>query len=254
MSGRQVPLGQDFAFGANGARYARERSERWAMEKIDGPAAVAALRRQIGAALGISAEEIRAEAYAETFARLRTPTKPAELGRPDLRLSFDLDGRRLHLFCELKIKTKVFQKTRTGGLTAKGSAIPRYGCPSFYLDADPVLASVRAFCRAAPLAPARFVFAFADPVQEAGRDPEIRLASLGAVERLLVEGFRGTPLKTDFAEGYGAPCILVPLDATRPPSTIAREQILQACEPSPLAPTSVRLRPYPAPGERGAER
>jgi hypothetical protein len=254
MSGRQAPLGQHFAFGANGTRYAQERTQRWSMEKIDGPTAVAALRRQVGAVLGIPAEAIRADAYAETFARLRQPTTPAELGRPDLRLSFDLDGKPLHLFCELKIKTKAFQKTRTGGLTAKGSTIPRYGCPSFYLDADPVLPSVRAFCRAAPLAPARFVFVFADPVRTAGRDPEIRLASLGAVERLLQDGFRGVPLKTDFAEGYGAPCILVPLDATRPPAAIAREDLLRACEPAPLAPPSVRMRPYPVSGPQAAER
>lgn len=254
MSGRQAPLGQDFAFGANGARYVKERAERWAMERIDGPAAVAALRRQIGAVLGLPAEKIRADSYAETFARIRRPTRPAELGRPDVRLSFDLDGQRLHLFCELKIKTKAFQKTRTGGPTAKGSAIPRYGCPSFYLDADPVLSSVRAFCRAAPLMPARFLFAFADPFQEAGREPEIRLASLGAVERLLQDGFIGTALKTDPSEGYGAPCILVPIEATRPPAEIARASLLKACEPAPLAPSSVRLRPYPAPGARGAER
>jgi len=254
MSGRQARLGRDFAYGANGARYAQERHARWTMEKIDGPAAVAALRRQVAAALGLADAAVSAEAYAETFARIRQPRRPHELGRPDLRLSFDLDGKRTHLFCELKIKKQPFQKTRTGGVTAKGSPIPRYGCPSFYLDADPVLPSIRAFCAVSGLPSSRFVLAFADPAQPAGQEPEIRLTTLAAVERLLREGFQGVPLKTDFSEGYGAPCILLPQAATRRPAEIAPEDLRRALEPDPLAGPTVRMRPYPAPGARDAAR
>lgn len=254
MRKRNSPLGRDFAFGPNGLRYSQERAQRWDMEKTDGPAVVLALRHQISAVLGLTPSDITAEAYAETFAQIHPPQTPAELGRPDLRLSFNFNQQRLYLFCEIKIKTKTFQKTSTGGITARGSTIPRYGCPSFYLDADPVLKSIQAFCQTFCLEPKKFIFAFADPTSKPGHLPKIRLCSLAAIENLLQHGFRGQPIKTDFAEGYGAPCILIPIEATRRITDLTPEILCKACSMQPLAKPNIRFHPYAISQSVDAER
>lgn len=118
------------------------------------------------------------------------------------------------IFAEIKIKRKLFRKTKFGGTTANGSIIPKYGCESAYLDVQPVFSNINQFLDMFAVPKESFFFFFAST-----EDTQIRTISVAEVEALIETGYNGVQLCT-FGEGYGtktengrAICYLIPIDA-----------------------------------------
>lgn len=118
------------------------------------------------------------------------------------------------IFAEIKLKQKMFRKTKFGGTTANGSLVPNYGCESAYLDERPVFSNVRTFLEMFSISKDSFFFFFV------GAETNLTYAiSIAEIETLLENGYNGTAIGT-FGEGYGtkvgngrAVCYLLPINA-----------------------------------------
>lgn len=109
---------------------------------------------------------------------------------------------------EIKAKAQVFNKTIRGGTTKAGVEVPTYGCPSFYLDNEPVYGNMHRFCENVGMPSSAFALAFSSPDEAVPR-----LMTLAAVDRLLEDGWKNVPVMDAFSQGYGAPCVLIPVEA-----------------------------------------
>ena len=112
-------------------------------------------------------------------------------------------------YVELRLKRRgIFRKTMYGGLTKSGSRIPNYGCESFYLNIFPVHTYMMDFCQKLGINPENYLIMFFLLDED-----EIYSVSLGEIDRLLREGFKGNAIAL-YGDGYGVPTYLFPIGAT----------------------------------------
>lgn len=207
--------GLDYSFGANRDRYLSEAKARMGTEKNEVPRVEGAVRAALLACLP---EKCRfaitpwAEGLIQRFGE-----SPEALGSPDRALhTWWPDGEHRVMGLEIKAKAQVFNKTIRGGMTKAGVEVPAYGCPSFYLDNEPVYGNMHRFCEKTGMPTNAFALAFA-PTDET----EPRLMTLAAVDRVVEDGWKKVPVMEDFSQGYGAPCVLIPVEAASVLSSIA---------------------------------
>lgn len=117
-------------------------------------------------------------------------------------------------FAEIKIKTRFFRKTKTGGVTQSGNPISNYGCESVYLDIFPVFGNVMKFLEIFDIPETSFIFFFSHIGHQ-----DIYAISMAEINYLLKFGYRGQKI-TEYGEGYGikttegrARCYLLPVEA-----------------------------------------
>lgn len=147
-------------------------------------------------------------------------------GTPDYVLSIPHKETSLNLHTEIKIKDQVFRKTLSGGTTRGGSAIPRYGCVSFYLDIEPVYRNMLDFSRKSNLHLSKFVIDFYNKESRTHH-----LITLEKLQTIISEGWNGIPIGT-FGEGYGQVTYLIPQGATQELTNFSVADILLMSAPT----------------------
>lgn len=142
-------------------------------------------------------------------------------GVPDYAIPIHQPAKQLFYKVEIKLKAQEFRKTQYGGTTPKGSVVPRYGCPSFYLDVEPVYRNMTNFCDNSGLPTSKFIIAFVST-----ENNSYHLITLDQVTKLIKNGWNGHSIAT-FYEGYGQRAYLIPKNATKTLDRFNKEELLQ---------------------------
>ena len=204
----ELLLGENKMSKAHENAYNLERNERWELAKEGEKPAM----QKIIALLLPSFPNIKYHRYDEFWFNFVEPEKESWVrGVSDFAVAFSESSG---IFAEIKIKSKMFRKTKTGGTTQNGSIIPNYGCESAYLDKQPVFENVGKFLEMFSIPKSSFFFFF-----DSTETGKVYAISIAEIEELLSEGFDGVAIGM-FGEGYGtktedgrAVCYLLPIDA-----------------------------------------
>ena len=177
--------------------YDLERDNRWGMAEEKEPEAIKKICGIIGDRYGI-------HTYPQRYDVVWFQQYPPELpenewvrGAPDYLITIESQNCNFYIYAEIKIKAKKFRKTVSGGTTRRGSMISNYGCESYYLDVDPVYKNMNVFANKAKIDKKCFLLFFIDEDFK-----EINLISLEKINKLVTDGYRGSPMSI-FSEGYG---------------------------------------------------
>jgi hypothetical protein len=189
--------------------YKGERGQRWSLEeKLREPVAEMVCRLlenhfQTKFTYGLYADEIiaaRKEAYPDD------PLPGFVVGAPD----FQIDGRALTWYVELKIKKKRFQNTLNGS-----KSIPKYGCRSHYLDENPVFNNIIEHAKHFKIHASKIIILYAVH-ESADTDMETPLDSTAwELEGIDFKSLAKNVLDgryVKYAGGYGQPAFLVRCD------------------------------------------
>ena len=153
-------------------------------------------------------------------------------GSPDFIIALFLDGEK-YLFIEIKLKSKEFKKTLTGGKTKEGSVITKYGCLSYYLDIEPVYGNMIRFCKNTGLDTSKFLIAFISEDLI-----EIKIISLAKIENIIKKGWNNNGKETiqvcTYGEGYGQNAYLIPKNAASDIKIINKKQWVKVMNTKPL--------------------
>jgi hypothetical protein len=208
-------------------QYTQERIDRWGMAENGEPIAIQKICNILSKKLGINIDDIKNERYDDLwFSKFSLDDENNECvkGAPDYIVSLNKETE--FLLFEIKIKAQEFRKTNTGGTTQGNSIIPKYGCPSYYIDIVPVLKNMNDFCIQANIEQKSFIISF---IKE--DFSEIRLISLAKINSLISDGWTRRDDKKisicKYGEGYGADTYLIPKDATLDLNEIKKEQLLK---------------------------
>jgi len=144
-------------------------------------------------------------------------------GSPDYLIVINIDKSK-YMYIEIKLKAFEFRKTIIGGTTSAGSIITNYGCPSYYLDIEPVYMNMCKFCINEKIVTKYFIIIFVSD-----QLTEFRIISLNKIDLLIKKGFLDkknnyVPL-CKFGEGYGKTTYLIPKDSTTDIKAINKQQL-----------------------------
>jgi hypothetical protein len=151
-------------------------------------------------------------------------------GTPDYVVSINHNDTTKYFHTEIKIKDEEFRKTQNGGTTRAGSTIPNYGCPSFYIDIEPVYRNMQDFANNSGLPKSKFIITFYDR----GNDSH-HIITLEEVENILQNGWNGIQIG-EFGEGYGERTYLIPRNATRNLNNLTETELLELSLDSVILP------------------
>lgn len=176
----------------NYRKYDQERSMRWGKASAAEQSSIDAFCRRLSGLTTLKAENERYDT--RVFRRFPPDEHPWARGAADYEV---IVAGCFRFLAEIKIKDQKFRKTMFGGATRRGSAIPKYGCESFYLDVDPVYKDIHLFIRKTGVDPRTFWLIFTD---SAGS--HFRVISVRDLDDLIENGYHGVKIGV-FSEGYG---------------------------------------------------
>ena len=208
----------------NQIRYDNERARRWDMARDGEEAACSAVAQQIANIVQVPVTFQRYDV--EWFSVFPPETCDWVRGCSDYVLWWDAG----YLYAEIKIKAQRYHKTVTGGITKRGSSVARYGCESFYLDVEPVYTNMCEFTKRTGIPEESFLLFFVSEDHA-----QIMSISLAEVRSLVTNGWHGIPLSV-FAEGYGHPAYLIPVDACHTLTSATSDWCISCCTPDRAAP------------------
>lgn len=193
--------------------YSEERKKRWEEGDKGEPLAITKIEEVLSDYI-ITTNKVKSIRYDKMWFDIFNPEDDKNewvRGASDYCLDFE----DTLVYAEIKIKNERFRKTLKGGKTDAGSEIVKYGCESFYLDIDPVLKNMNAFCERLHINKDSFLVFFCNT-----KCNDIRFISLSQINDLAQNGYNGKPLNK-FTEGYGtktkngrAVTYLIPVDTT----------------------------------------
>lgn len=221
----------------NKDKYNLERQKRWSMAERGEPKAIRAACGQLRRALELDCTYLR---YDTVWFERFDPAGPDNgwvRGAADYVIAVDANAHKRYIYAEIKIKARQFLKTETGGITANGTHISKYGCKSFYLDHRPVYQNMCEFSQKAGIDPNGFMLIFISEDLK-----EIHVISLAEISALIETGHRGVPI-CEIKEGYGtdteegsASSYLLPVAATHAVSRENAAYFLQNASPELVLP------------------
>ena len=213
-------------FDAHGSAYIADRAARWKLETTHAPALEATLAAAIAKIFELPTSSVEIHRFDKYWFEAHDPQSCEWVkGCPDY-FAIIFGSKIRYIYIELKIKNVEFQKTVSTAprRTQAGSWTPPYGCPSYYLDIDPVFRNMNAFCKNSGILPIQLQVLFAKP--DATAD-EMRLISLDAINNLILHGWNGIMIRP-YGEDYGKETYLIPKDATKPLLSLTREDFLMS--------------------------
>lgn len=213
--------------------YDLEKEKRWNMADKEERLAIEKIIDNISYICGISIDKIEYDRLdKKCFEKYRIKDNEWVKGSPDYIVTLFLDAER-YLFIEIKLKSKEFKKTISGGKTNEGSMITKYGCLSYYLDVEPVYGNMIRFCENTGLDTGKFLIAFVSEDLT-----EIRITSLANIKSIVKKGWNKNNKEIIkicvYGEGYGQNAYLIPKNAVSDIKTITKVQWFKVMSNKPL--------------------